>query len=272
MQQEKEFTFQRVIQVEFLGRFPPDTRALAGLGFESVAVSKSQITIRKSQPGVHSFPIAHIQITIKRNSAMLRARAPYGADARLQELRASAMFLSVLSLFPSMRVNASEIAKLLLPSLDAASSIAGMPYETLAKKYRDAQCDLSALLDRNQQLLRSSEESILASLELERQSTALSARIKKLEGVSDETLIELVQDYLSSHRGKFNAVLFSKAHNIPPARAEEGLERLLASGEVKKVGRSFYSQEAHSHGTFETGKASALSFIKGLFPISKRGN
>lgn len=271
MPEQKQFTFQRTIPVSFPGKFPPDTRALSGLGFDSVSSTKQAITIRKSQPGIHSLPLAHLEITLKQNSALLKITAPASCDPRLQELRSVATFLRVLSLFPTCQANASQLASLLIPSLDTASSIADAPYEMLSKKCRDAHDSLSSLLAKNRALLRSSEEGVLASLELERQASALSARIKKLESVSDDALLELVQEWLSSHHGKFDAALFAKAHNLPPARAEEGMERLLASGAIRKVGGSLHVQSAHLHGTFEPKPAGALESLKRALRGQKLG-
>lgn len=262
MHDNRQFTFQRTIPVSFSGKFPPGTHALSGLGFDSVSSSRQAITIRKSQQGIHALPLAHLEITLKQHSALLKITAPAGCDPCLQELRAVATFLRVLSLFPTCQANASELAKLLLPSLDAASSIADAPYESLSKKCRDAHGDLSMLLAKNRALLRSSEEGVVASLELERQASALSARIKKLESVSDDTLLEMIQEWLFSHHGKFNAALFAKACSIPPARAEEGIGQLLTSGAIRNVGGTLRVQSAHSHGTFEQHKQGALESLK----------
>jgi hypothetical protein len=270
MAETRQFTFQRTIAVEFSGKFPPDARALSGLGFVSVAVSKTAITIRKSQQGYHSSPIAHLEIVLKKNSALLRVSAPAAADPRLQELRAVATFMRVLSLFPSMQANAAELARLALPSIDTASFVADAPYESLSKKYNEAHTDLVSLLAKNRALLRSSEEGVLASLELERQAAALSTRISKLEAVSDDALLELIQDWLSSHRGRFNAALFAKTHNLPPARAEEGLSQLLASGEVKKIGGSLQVHLPRVHGEFEQKKQSPLGGLASLLGVGNR--
>ena len=270
MDGKKQFTLERAIPISFPGKFPPDTRALSGLGFDSVSSTRQAITIRKSQLGAHSLPLSHLEITIKKESAALKASAPAGCDPRLQELRAATTFLRVLSLFPTCQANASQIASLLLPSLDAASSVAGTPYEALSKKCRDANEQLSSLLAKNRALLRSSEEGVLASLELERQSSALSARIKKLESVSDDSLLELVQDWLSSHHGKFNAALFAKTHGILPARAEEGLDRLLTSGAIRKVGGSLHPQALHSHGEFEPARKGALESLASAIRLRRK--
>ena len=200
-------------------------------------------------------------------------QAPASADRRLQELRAVATFMRTISLFPSMRASAADIARIVLPSLDTACSVADAPYESLSKKYGEAHADLVSLAARNRALLRSSEEGVLASLELERQSSALLSRIRELEAVSDDTLLEMVQDWLSSHRGSFDAVLFSKTHNMPPARAEEGLSRLLLSGEVKKISGSFQPRIPHTHGEFGRKKQtpiSALSSLLGAISGKKR--
>jgi hypothetical protein len=262
MLEKRQFTFQRTIQVSFSGKFPPDARALSGLGFDSVSSTRQSITIRKSQRGILSLPLAHLEIAIRHDSAQLKLSAPASCDPHIQELRAVATFLRVLSLFPTCRADTSELAQLILPSLDAAAAMADAPYEALSKKCRDAHDSLSVLLAKNRALLRSSEEGVLASLELERQSSALSARIKKLESISEDALLELVQEWVSSHHGKFNAALFAKSYSIPPARAEEGLELLLAYGAIRKVGGSLHVQSAHSHGIFESKPTGALESLR----------
>ncbi|MFA6213716.1 MAG: hypothetical protein WC717_00365 [Candidatus Micrarchaeia archaeon] len=271
MQQARSLTFERSLPVSFTGKFPPNAASLAGLGFDSVSTSKSSIVIRKSRRGMHNLPISSLQIALRRSSVSIKASFPQSSDPSLEEMRACATLLHVLSLFPSAQASASGLAGLILPSLSSAGEIANAPYESLAKKCRDAQEDLSSLLSKNRALLRSSEESVLSSLELERQLSALSARIKKLESVSDDALLELVQDWLSSHRGRFDAALFSRAHAVPPARAEEGLERLLASGAVKKVGCSLLVRSPHSHGEFERQGQGALHSIASALGLPKLG-
>ena len=269
--QARHFTLERTIPISFTGKFPPGASALSGLGFDSVSTTKSAVTVRKSRRGMSNLPISRLEIAIRRTTLSISVSSPQSSEPALEEMRACATLLRVLSLFPSIQISASEMAKLLLPPLASAEGVANSPYESLAKKYRDAQSDLSSLLSKNRALLRSSEEGVLSSLEAERQLSALSARIRKLESVSDDTLLELVQDYLSSHRGKFDAALFSRAHGIPPARGEEGVERLIASGAVKKVGGALHVQSAHSHGEFEQQKHGALHLLASAIRLPKIG-
>jgi len=269
MQPAQQRTLSRTIPVSFIGKFPPSASALSGLGFDSVSTTKSAITILKSRRGVHNLPISKLEIRLQRTSLSLAISFPPSSLPELEEMRANATLLRVLSLFPSLQISASEMAKLILPSLAAAERVAGSPYESLAKKCRDANAESSSLLLKNRTLLRSSEESVLAGLELERQVSALSLRIKKLEAVSDDALLELVQDWLSAHHGRFDAALFSRAHSIPPARAEEGLQRLLASGAIRKVGGSLHVQSLHSHGTFEPKREGVLHSIASAIKFPK---
>ncbi|MCX6771378.1 MAG: hypothetical protein NTX79_04960 [Candidatus Micrarchaeota archaeon] len=263
--------FERTVPVSFAGKFPPNTAALSGLGFDSVSTSKSCVTIRKSRRGMHGMPISRLEIRLQRKELSISFSPSPAAAPELEDMHAIATLLRVLSLFPSIQISASEIAKLLLPPLASAEKVASEPYESLAKKCRDAHTDMSSLLSKNRALLRSSEESVLASLELERQVSALASRIKKLETVSDDALLELVQDWLSAHRGRFDAALFSRAHGIPPARGEEGLQRLLAAGSVKKVGGMLHAQEMHSHGEFEPQKQGALHSLASAIKFPKIG-
>jgi hypothetical protein len=73
-------------------------------------------------------------------------------------------------------------------------------------------------------------------MELERQVAALSERARRLEAVSDASLADMIIDWVLAHNGSFSAAQFARANSIPAARAEEGMDALLRSGAIRKVG------------------------------------
>ena len=68
----------------------------------------------------------------------------------------------------------------------------------------------------------------------ERQIDKLNLRIRKLEGLTNETLKEELLIWLKNHRGKINVSEFANIYNITPARVEEGLDMLLKEGYISK--------------------------------------
>jgi len=72
-------------------------------------------------------------------------------------------------------------------------------------------------------------------LEIEKRNQELGERVKMLETVSDETLEEMLIDWLKTNRGTLNVYEFSKINKVAPARIEEGLNILMKKGAIEKV-------------------------------------
>ena len=245
------------------GSWPPDLSALSGLGFDSVSTSKSCIRIKKSQStDMAGRPHLFCEIELGKNYALLRYSSASESDSRMRQMNAATLFLRVLSLVPALQISAQDFASLVLPALETSSKVASASYEALSKKCDDLRREASELASKNAKLSASSEETASAMLGLERTIAASTARIKKLEAVSDQSLREAVLEWLGSHRGGFSAAAFSTATSIPLARAEEGLEMLLKSGAIRRIGTSFSVEQQESRGAYQLQEKSPLQPVK----------
>lgn len=250
------------VKLKTQGSWQEGLSALCGLGFDSVSVSGTQALIKKVQGAdMAGRPHLFCEIALSKNSAKVTYTAPKEHDAPLRRLQAASLLLRVLSLLPSASADASGLASALLPALESSSQAVSLDYSLLSKRYSDLRRENSELLAANARLSAASEEAASASLELERQLSALELRIKKLESVSDESLRELVLDWLSVHHGNFNAAAFAAASGVPPARAEEGLEMLLRAGAIKRLRASFIQQKQEGRGQFAREEKSIITLL-----------
>jgi hypothetical protein len=250
---------QCVIPISFTEKFQPEAARLSGLGFSSVAVSDAKITIRKnSSSDIFGRPHLFIEIEISKDKALVSYSVPLESDPACRQLQAAALFLRVLALLPGASISAGGSASVLLPPIETAARIAGTNYQGISKKYSEARSEAADLATKNSALQKSSEENALATIELQRQLSALSSRIKELESVTDPTLCEMVFDWISSHRGSFDAAQFSKANGVPPSRAEEGLDLLLCSGAIEPIGGGYAGRKPPSRGLFQSKSSQGL--------------
>ncbi len=226
------------IAAHFKGKFPHDISSLSGLGFDKVSVTKGKLLIRKNQSiDFSGKPHLFFEIEMHKKSIFLRYNSPKGSEKRIRSLQAHVFLLRALSLLPGMQTDSSDIAKLVLPSLELSSEIAGMDYELLLKKHTDLQLEFAELAKKGKRLSKASEQSALLAIELENKVSAQARRIQKLEAVSDQSLREMVLCWVASHRGSFDVAAFSKENKLNSARAEEGLEMLLKSGAIARIGK-----------------------------------
>ncbi len=93
-------------------------------------------------------------------------------------------------------------------------------YYSLEKKYKD--------------LVLSSEQNARILLECEKKRDEYASRMKELEAMSDDALVQEIFKWLKTHAGEINIGHFAKSYGISTARTEEGLEHLLKNGYIRK--------------------------------------
>ena len=58
--------------------------------------------------------------------------------------------------------------------------------------------------------------------------------VEKLQSLSDERLKEELYNWLKMHSGNIDIMDFGKAHGVPAARVEQGLDMLIREGYIKR--------------------------------------
>jgi hypothetical protein len=245
----QECTF--TIPISF-SRFPQSHEKLASLGFDEIYSSGSCLRLQKHaggrlMPGKGLF----FRIEITRGSAKLSYAVPPGADPSSRRLKSAAMLLHVLLLFDGAKADAKGLAKLLQQPLDEADWLLSMGLESFSRRQKELSSEAAKLRSSNKRLFRELEKANLIAMEKERRIASLSARIAKLESVSDQVLGEMVLEWLRSHSGRFDSAEFSKANRVPAPRAEEGLESLLASGAIREIGGVLAHDRGSAKRSFE---------------------
>lgn len=94
-------------------------------------------------------------------------------------------------------------------------------YYSLEKKYKD--------------LVLSSEQNARILLECEKKRDEYYSRLKELEGMSDDALMQELFRWLKTHSGEISVGQFAKSYGISTARVEEALEYLLKNGYIRKI-------------------------------------
>lgn len=237
-------------------RFPQRLPSLAALGFDEMRTSDSSIFLRKNARGgilpgkglLYSFEITE-------KSAKVSYGLPPGCDAASRRLRAAAMLVHILLLFEDAQIGAKDMARLLQPSLDEAEWALSNGVEQLAKSNKGLVAESVRLRASAKRLARELERANLVAMEKERKMASLSERLSTLEKVSDQSLREMLLEWLSSHSGRFDSAEFSKANGICPSRAEQGLVSLIAGGEIIEVGGALRKSRKAAGRVFEQSTA-----------------
>lgn len=225
--------------------WPPDASALSSLGFDSVQTNAQAIHMRKNfSTDLAGRPHNFLEIKITKSHCLLHYSCPDGQDEQIAQNRALLTALRALSLLPASQTTLTSFCALILPTLEHSEKLASLPYDLLYKRFNDLQERFEELEGKSLALAKAAESASIRAIELEKKQLELQGRLQTLSSVPDESLRELLLDYLASHRGSFDSSKFCAIHAIPPARAQEGLDMLLKSGSIKKVGGGFSAHPA----------------------------
>jgi len=258
-----KFREQKIeIKAKFSGKWPPNASSLAGLGFDSISLGKSSLTLKKSSgTSLLGAPASFTQIEIRKDSVILLYHHQDGLQSGTALLSPALLFLRTMSLVPGMAIDMQSASGFLAPLLESAEAVATTPYQSLAKKYEDLRSDFAETIAKSRRALSDSESHARRNLELEKKLSILQERVKKLESVSDSALRELLLDWLSSHKGAFSTASFSRQAGVLPSRCEEGLELLLKEGAIAEIPSGYAVVKNSAGRTFQQNQRARLPEI-----------
>lgn len=209
---------------------------LGKLGFTKINYSKDILIVEKVESeNLSGKPYLFYSIELTPTDVIVRYVLP-SPESRLS--RSLEMGLLSLNLFRLISgyydVSVSSVYPFYYALLTSLSEAVGkekleavsqlnatkLRHDSLEKKYKD--------------LVRSSEQNARILVESERRDEELSEKIKKLEGITDEVLQEIIFEWIRGHSGEINVYEFAKFHSIPVGRVEQGLDLLIRNGYIKR--------------------------------------
>ncbi|MCX8197430.1 MAG: hypothetical protein N3G80_03905 [Candidatus Micrarchaeota archaeon] len=215
---------------------------LAALGFDEISASKNKLSILKIHTkDLLGKPVSFSKISFSPNTAEISYSIPHEAKASFYHAQACLLFLRIAMLFPGVKLDAQELAKFALPVIEA-SPLSSQETAALLAQLKQCQLQNREISERFEKLQRQYEKEAALSLQQQRKIEELARRLEQLEGISDELLAELVLEWISLHKGSFSLLSFSRHHRINPARVQEAVNKLLASGAIAKAGEKFRAQ------------------------------
>lgn len=159
----------------------------------------------------------------------------FGQNKKKHRLEATALLLNLIKVSQEFfSVDGSELYSLLLPILNDAIIFTDSQDYAILEKFSELSEKFSSLEKKYKDVVISSEQNARLLLECEKKKEEYYARIKQLEGMSDESLRQELFKWLKTHNGEIILSQFVKFYNLSTTRVEEGLEYLLRNGYIRK--------------------------------------
>jgi hypothetical protein len=114
--------------------------------------------------------------------------------------------------------------------LDSLLSGLSQSYTTLYNRYDSLLTEYREIKRLEIEVSAANRNMAIQSAQLAEENKAISAQLNALKKYSDEALMALVEDWITTHNGSIDIVEFSKAHDVVPTRVEQVLDKMVSLG------------------------------------------
>jgi hypothetical protein len=146
-------------------------------------------------------------------------------------LKELSMILSMIS--ERYVIDQSKFIQYVDSVLESLVSGLSQTYTTLYNHYDSMLTDYRELKRLNIEIAASNRNLTLQSAQLEDENKTLKEQLSTLQKYSDETLMALVEDWITVHNSSIDVVGFAKEHSVSPTRVEQILDRMVSLGYIE---------------------------------------
>jgi len=209
---------------------------MGNLGFTKISYLKDTLTVERVVGfDLKGKPELDYRITFSPGEILLEYEVAQNKNKKARLMSVLPIFLNVLQLAEDYyTIRPSAIYYEINETIGEAVKLVGKDAVDLATELSETEAKYRSLTAKYDDLLKSSEENARILLECERKRDELSRKVDKLMGYSDESLKEMIYEWISLHGGKMNILEFSKINRVAIPRVEEVLNMLVTGGYIKR--------------------------------------
>lgn len=210
-------------------------KQMSSLNFTSIESETNRLTVRKiDREDISGKPYLYSNFIFTKEGFVVEYSITKEVNEKKRDIEICSLILKILVLLELTKLNMTPIYKLIIESLDNAVDFVDINYESLKNKFEELQkerdlfkkkySEMNYIINKNNKKLAELEENLEAS----------TKRIKKLERMTDLALMEEMASWIKTHKGEFSVLEFSKIYDVPSARVEEILDKMLKEGYIEK--------------------------------------
>ncbi|MCK4318956.1 hypothetical protein KAW38_00085 [Candidatus Micrarchaeota archaeon] len=209
---------------------------LGQMGFTKIEYTKDNIIIEKVESeDLKGKPYLYYRVEMMDNGIKVVYSIPSLKTKLARTTDIGMLILNLTKLLDDYYdVHPSAMYSFFLSLLITMSKMMDKDKVELASELEGLKIKHATLEKRYTELVHSSEQNARILMECERKKNEQKERIAKLEGISDDALMESIFGWLKTHNGEIDIYEFSKMYGLPIGRIEYGLEILLMQGYIKK--------------------------------------
>ncbi len=208
---------------------------LSDIGFSSIDISKSSLSLKKIfSKDLSSNPTDFISLTLQKNLITISYTLSKKQSPTSRQIEATQIALLTLGTLGCVKLD-SDFCTHISSILDSCSKSISTTQSSLEFENSQLRSKLSQLHATINSLGEQCEKNVRTINGLETKLASTSKDIEKLNSLSNDSVDDLVLEWLSLHNGQIQIGEFCSQFSINPVRAEQSLERLCKLSLIKKV-------------------------------------
>ncbi|MEM4166368.1 MAG: hypothetical protein QW153_03895 [Candidatus Bilamarchaeaceae archaeon] len=214
----------------------PLASLMGNLGFTKISYLNETLVVEKVFGyDLKGKPELDYRITLAPSEILLEYEIIKGKNKRARLLSVLPVFLNVLQIVEDYYdIKPSTIYYEINEALAEALKLVGKDMIELSTELSEMKSKYRVLKAKYDDLLQSSEANARVLIECENKRDELRRKVERLMAYDDETLKEMLYEWIKLHGGKLNVMEFSKINRVPVPRVEEGINMLITEGYIKR--------------------------------------
>jgi hypothetical protein len=226
------------VKAKLIGSFNDVARRLSQIETLDVERGDSLLrVVRVESRDIQKRPFLFVLMELGQDRLMINYTVASDSSPKIRRMEALKEALSMLSLITDLyTVDNTEMFQCLDSAIDELSASMSQSYSTLFNNYDAIFNEYKELRKMNAELTSANKNlSVQASL-LSEENKSLSARVKELEGYSDDSLMVMAQEWLETHNSEIDVGEFGKVYKVNPTRVEVILNKMVSLGYIELKG------------------------------------
>jgi hypothetical protein len=208
---------------------------LSNIGFSSIDISKSSLSLKKIfSKDLSSNPTDFISLTLQKNLITINYTLSKKQNSTSRKIEATQIALLTLGTLGCVKLD-SDFCTHISSILDSCSNSISTTQASLEFENSQLRSKLSQMQATTNSLENQCEKDARIISELEAKLSSMNRDIEKLNSLSNNSIDDLVLEWLSLHNGQIRIGEFCLQFSISPIRVEQSLERLCKLSLIKKV-------------------------------------
>lgn len=226
------------LKAKMVGSFEQIKSRLGSMqNFEIKIYDEKLVAVRIESRDIQKRPFLFVINEFFPESLNIEYTIANDASPKMRKLSVLKDTLGMLSIISDIyNVDISEIFQYIDSAVSDVMGSISQNYSTLFNSYDAIFNDYKELKKANFELSASNKTLAVRAVQLTDENQRLNERIKILESYSDQSLMSMVEEWLTAHDGEIDIVEFSDTYKMSPTRVEEILNKMVAMGYISLKG------------------------------------